>query len=379
MRRGLPVRRHYLLAAGIFLVLGFHVGVWTVQLAGLATSLRLSPGALGGAVGVAASAGLLTLVWGGRLADRFGRRPVLLTGFAGTATAFTLLTQVHTLATLIPVFALYGLTISFVDLGANAVGSDHERATGRQVMTGLHAGFSLGALIGAALSASLLWAGVGFRAVYLLLAAVLAVAGLIVSRAAMPPWARSARAGRGSAVWRVPGVGLAIAIVGLTFLGDGALESFLGVYLRDSGMPLTGVGIGGYHLAVLLGRLLATRALRRWGERRVLPAAGLLAALGIVGVVSTPLGAVAGLLTVGFAVAPIVPAALSLAGRSAPGRSAQAVATTTAYGYGAFIVGPALIGGVADFTGLRTALALLAGTCLAVAVLSARWPATPPE
>jgi MFS family permease len=376
MRRPVPDRRHYLLAAGTFLVLGFHVGVWTVQLADLAASLGLEPGELGGAVGVAASAGILTLVCGGRLADRFGRRLALLTGFAGTATAFALLTTVHTLGALIPVFALYGLTISFVDLGANAVGSDYERANGRRVMTGLHAGFSLGALVGAVVSASLLWAGAGLHAVHLLLAVVLAVAGLIVTRAPMPPWAPAERDHRRRAVWRVPGVGLAITIVTLTFVGDGVLESFLGVYLRGSGMLLTGAGIGGYHLASLLGRLLAARAVRRWGERRVLPAAGTLAALGVIGVVSTSLAVFAGLFTVGFAVAPIVPAALSLAGRSVTGRSAQAVATTTAYGYSAFIVGPVLIGGIADVIGLRTALALLVCTFLAVAVLSARWPAT---
>lgn len=367
-------RRHYLLSAGIFLVLGFHVGVWTVQLAGLASSLGLEPGELGGAVSVAASAGILTLVWGGRLADRFGRRPALLIGFAGTATAFTLLTRVHTLGALVPVFALYGLTISFVDLGANAVGSDYERASGHQVMTGLHAGFSLGALAGAAVSASLLWAGVGFRVVYLLLAVVVAAAGLTVAWAPMPPWEATGRDERRRAVWRAPGVGSAIAVVTLTFIGDGALESFLGVYLRGSGVLLIGVGIGGYHLASLAGRLLATRVLRRWGERRVLRAAGVLAAVGVIGVVSTSMAVFAGLLVVGFAVAPIVPTALSLAGRSVPGRSAQAVATTTAYGYSAFIVGPALIGGIADVTGLRTALALLIGTSLAVAALATRWP-----
>jgi MFS family permease len=367
-------RRHYLLAAGIFLILGFHVGVYTVELAGLATALGLRPGELGGAVSVAATAGILTLVLGGRLADRFGRRPALLVGFAGTATAFTLLAGVHSLGGLVPVFALYGLTIGFVDLGANAVGSDYERAAGRHVMTGLHAGFSLGALTGAAVTASLLWAGIGFRAVYLLLAAVLAAAGLTVARAPMPLWTAAARDPRTRGVWRAPGVRLAIAVVTLTFVGDGALESFLGVYLRGSGILLTGAGIGGYHLASLLGRLLAARALRRWGERRVLAAGGALAAAGIAGVVSAPPVALPGLLTVGFAVAPIVPAALSLAGRSAPGRSAQAVATTTAYGYSAFVVGPALIGAIADVTGLRAALALLSGTSLAVAVLAVRWP-----
>lgn len=370
-----PVRRHYLLAAGLFVVLGFHVGVWTVQLAGLAASLRLEPGQVGGASGAAAAAGIITLFGGGRLADRFGRRLVLITGFAGTATAFALLARVHTLGGLVPVLLLYGLTVSFIDLGANAVGSDHERAYGRPVMTGLHAGFSLGALAGAVVSAALLWAGAGFRVVYLLLAAVLAAAGLTVWKASLPPWSAAEHGPVGRGVWRAPGVRSAIAVVALTFAGDGALESFLGIYLRGSGMPLTGAGIGAYHLASLLGRLLAARALGRWGERRVLAVAGALAALGVAGVAGAPTLAFAGLPVVGFAVAPIVPTALSLAGRSAPGRSAQAVATTTACGYGAFIAGPVLVGQVADVAGLRTALAMLVGTSLAVSVLSTRWPA----
>lgn len=66
-------------------------------------------------------------------------------------------------------------------------------------------------------------------------------------------------------------------------------------------------------------------------------AAGLLAAAGLlVAVTATAAaGAIGGLLLVGFAIAPVVPTTLSLAGRSAPGRSGQAVATTTAAGYGA--------------------------------------------
>jgi MFS family permease len=80
------------------------------------------------------------LFGGGHLADRFGRRPVLLIGFGGTAVALVLLAQVGSLTELVAVFAVYGLMVSFIDLGADTVGSDYERAYGRPVMTGLHAG-----------------------------------------------------------------------------------------------------------------------------------------------------------------------------------------------------------------------------------------------
>ena len=75
-----------------------------------------------------------------------------------------------------------------------------------------------------------------------------------------------------------------------------------------------------------------------------------------------------------WAIAPVVPATLSLAGRSAPGRSGQAVATTTAAGYGSFILSPLTIGLIAQATSLRLALGLLVLTSLAIAGLATRWP-----
>jgi MFS family permease len=379
-------------AASLFGLLGFHVGVWAVQLAPLSAGLGLDPAALGTALTVAAMGGLVTLFAGGTLADRVGRRPVLVIGFAGTGAAFVLMALAGRFATLIPAVLLYGLSVSFVDLGANTVGSAYEQAYKVTAMTGLHAWFSGGALAGAIGSAAALRAGVGYRGVYLALAAVMA-AGLVTALLAAipaPPGgspdreqrARSARA----RVWRIPAVLFAIALISVTFFGDGALESFLSSYLQRTlagGVLLSGIGIGigSYHFASLLGRLTATAALRRFGERRVVTAAGLLAATGLLIAVMAPdaAGAIGGLLLVGFAIAPVVPAALSLAGRSAPGRSGQAVATTTAAGYGSFILSPLTIGLIAQATSLRLALGLLILTSLGIAGLATRWPGSAPR
>jgi MFS family permease len=385
-------RAHYLFAAALFGILGFHVGVWAVQLAPLSAGLGLDPAALGVTVTVAAAAGLITLFAGGVLADRVGRRPVLVIGFAGTGTAFVLLALAGSFGTLIPAVLLYGLAISFIDLGANTVGSAYEQAHTVTAMTGLHAWFSAGALTGAIGSAAALSAGMSYRGVYLALAAVMAAGLLGALLAAIPappvPSLQPLKAGASPGhrlppaaprVWRIPAVLFAIALISVTFFGDGALESFLSTYLQTTlagGVLISGFGIGSYHFASLLGRLTATAALRRFGERRVVLAAGLLAAAGLLTAVTAAAAAAAigGLLLVGFAIAPVVPTTLSLAGRSAPGRSGQAVATTTAAGYGAFILSPLSIGLLAQATSLRLALALLILTSLAIAGLATRWP-----
>jgi MFS family permease len=381
-------RAHYSFAAGSFGILGFHVGVWAVELAPLAAGLGLDPARLGAAVTVAAAAGLVTLFGGGVLADRVGRRPVLVTGFAGTGAAFVLIALAGSFAGLLPAVLLYGLAVSFIDLGANTVGSAYEQAHAVPAMTGLHAWFSAGALAGALGGAAALCAGMSYRGVYLALAGVMAAGLLGALFGAFPAPPSSGGTGHaatlepgpdGRPVWRIPAVLFAIALISVTFFGDGALESFLSTFLQRTlagGVLLSGFGIGSYQLASLLGRITATATLRRFGERRVVLAAGLLAAAGLLIAVTAAnaIGAIGGLLLVGFAVAPIVPTALSLAGRSAPGRSGQAVATTTAAGYGAFIVSPLGIGLLAQATSLRLALALLILTSLGIAGLATRWP-----
>jgi MFS family permease len=387
-------RTHYLFAASLFGLLGFHVGVWAVQLAPLSAGLGLDPAALGTALTVAAVGGLVTLFAGGTLADRVGRRPVLVIGFAGTGTAFVAMALAGSCATLIPAVLLYGLSVSFIDLGANTVGSAYEQAYKVTAMTGLHAWFSGGALAGAIGSAAALRAGVGYRGVYLALAVIMAAGLVTVLLAAIPvppggpPTGSPGREQRArparTRVWRIPAVLFAIALISVTFFGDGALESFLSSYLQRTlagGVLLSGIGIGSYHFASLLGRLTATAALRRFGERRVVTAAGLLAATGLLTAVMAPdaVGAIGGLLLVGFAIAPVVPTTLSLAGRSAPGRSGQAVATTTAAGYGSFILSPLTIGLIAQATSLRLALGLLVLTSLGIAGLATRWPGSAPR
>ena len=63
--------------------------------------------------------------------------------------------------------------------------------------------------------------------------------------------------------------------------------------------------------------------------------------------------AAAGLLLVGISLSPVVPTALSVAGRSDPARAGAAVSLVTAVGYGAFVLGPPFTGALADATSLR--------------------------
>jgi MFS family permease len=53
-----------------------------------------------------------------------------------------------------------------------------------------------------------------------------------------------------------------------------------------------------------------------------------------------------------------------------PDRAGSAVSVVTTVGYGGFLLGPPLVGGLAEVVGLRAALGVVAAAGLAVLVLS---------
>jgi len=385
-------RLHFRVILAAFLGLGFYVGVWAVLLADLARALRLRPDALGVALSGFSLAGIVTLFAGGRLADRLGRRLVLIGGSGGLGLFFLALTAVRSFPAFVGACIVGGLCASLYDLAMNTLGGDYERVYDTRAMTLLHAGFSGGAALGATASAVALGGGLNYRTVFALAGALLLVVATLATRAPLSlattepahPAARDAADAAGSRptpLWRVPGVLLALAIVGVCFFGDGALEGYTSIYLRallGAGALLGGLGIAAFHLASLAGRLGGTALIRRYGERAVVTAGGLGAALGISIAVATaqPVVAVVGLLLVGLSLAPIVPTGFSLAGHAAPGRGGQAVSLVTQAGYSAFIISPLVIGGLASVVSLRAALLLLIVTYGGVAALARRIPPT---
>ena len=81
---------------------------------------------------------------------------------------------------------------------------------------------------------------------------------------------------------------------------------------------------------------------------------------------------VGGFLLVGLALAAVAPLAFSVAGDLVPERAGSAVSVVTTFGYGGFLLGPPLVGGLAEAIGLRAALGIIAVAGVAVFALSLR-------
>ncbi|MDQ3436348.1 MAG: MFS transporter, partial [Actinomycetota bacterium] len=135
-----------------------------------------------------------------------------------------------------------------------------------------------------------------------------------------------------------------------------------------------GSGVAVFYGAMALGRLASGWIVGRVGNRRTLLGSGLLAAGGMLLALATtsPALVVGGFVLVGLALAAVAPLAFSVAGALVPERAGSAVSVVTTFGYGGFLLGPPLVGGLAEAIGLRAALGIIAVAGVAVFALSLR-------
>jgi MFS family permease len=376
---GSRVHPRWLLAVelGAFGFFGLFWGAFAVLLADLSGALDLSPGPLGFALFVGAAASILAMALLGRTADR-SRRVFLVVSGLVMGTGIAALTFVGSYAVLLAALIVLYAASGLYDVGINAAAVDLEKATGRRFMAVLHATFSGGAASGALAAGALLSAGVDYRHVYLGLLLPLGAVVLAVATTRFPSRGERSEDGdkaRTSGLWRSLPLLLVAVIATLALLSEGEMEHWSGVYLRRTlGLSalLGGSGVAVFYGAMAVGRLGAALVIGRFGNRRTLQGAGLLAAGGMTLALATrePLLIVAGFLVVGLALSAVVPITFSIAGDLAPERAGGAISVVTTLGYGGFLLGPVIVGGLAEVFGLRTALGIIAVAGLLIFALS---------
>lgn len=266
-----------------------------------------------------------------------------------------------------------------LDVSMNAHGVAVERRYGRPILAGFHAAFSIGGLAGAALAAAAA-ADLDVRLHLALVAIASAAVGLRWSSSLLPAGEDTAPEGAPLLV-RPPRRLWTIGVLAFAcLLLEGACADWSAVYLRvDLGTSagLAAVAFAAFSVTMTAGRLAADRLTTLLGAARLVRGAGALAAtgFGLSLLAGSPAAAIAGFACLGAGMAPVIPIAFRAAG-TFPGISpGVALGGITSAGYLGFLAGPPMIGGIAQLSGLPSALWVLAALAVLVSALG---PATRP-
>ena len=372
-RPGLPsLRRRRIAATALFTVDGLVFGTWASRIPNVAAQTGAGPTALGLALLCVSIGALASMQLTGTLCSRLGPGPVSVGAAIATCAALALPGLSASVPELAVYLLVFGAATGTLNVAANAVGVRVERAADRPVLPSLHAGFSLGGLVGAATGG--LVAGVAPPATHLL---VVGLAGMLVTAAVTPTLLAGERDQVGGSAGPKPIGGLRGTLVllgvmaGCTAFGEGAVTDWGALHLREMGASpaLAAAGYAGFSLAMACGRLAGNGLLRTFGPTRVVAGGALLAAAGglVVAIVPVPAMVLAGFVLIGLGLANVFPIAIARAG-SLAGPAGVALASTV--GYSGLLGGPPLLGIMAGAVGLNVAfvsVALLAAVAAGLA------------
>lgn len=369
----------------LFAALGVVAGAWGVHIPSVKEMYGLSEGSLSFVLVAAALGTVSMLLIAGRVIGRLGTRNAV--AVAGMAMGLMLALVLHwpgyvplLLATMV-----FGATMSIYDVGINTEGSALEAAGGRPIMGGLHGMFSVGAMAGAALTGLLLRLEV--PAVWQLGGVGLCVCVWMVlaSRWMLP----TAPASEGSAdtpqfTWPRG----ALLIMGLLiFAGasaEGVMQDWSVLYLKQEvHMPQdrAAIGYAAFAGAMAVMRFLADVLRTRFSERLLLRGSGILTAvaMGMVLLSGDPVISIIGFAFIGAGLAMVVPILFGAASRVPGTTPAAAIAAVSSIGYSGFMIGPPLIGGIAQHASLTAAMGVVVVTATILALSAHYVPDKQPE
>jgi MFS family permease len=352
----------------VFALNGIVIGSWAPRMPALAEQIGASPGVLGlsllgGSIGMIATASVA-----GRLCARFGARAIVAVSALAAAVVVSVLAMVASPLQLGLALVLLGGSVGMLDVAMNVAAVTVIRRIERPLMPVFHAGFSFGALAGSMGAAFAAGHGLGLGPHFALVAVATVAITVGVIRHVPREQARAGageHAGADRRMLRRPVLWLLGLIALFSAIVEGASGDWSALFsVRERGMSEAAGAITFSVFCVAMGvvRLVGEQIERRFGALRILVGGSLLAGVGLLltAIVPATWLAFVGFGLAGGGLAFAFPVALDLAGsvgRRGDGTGGEReIGFVTTIAYSGFLIGPPMIGGVAQLTNLEFAI-----------------------
>ena len=361
----------------VFTINGLGFSTWLARVPAIRDGLDISTAEVAALLFTGALGAVSGLVFSSHIIAWIGQRNTILffglLGLVGLAGIGIGSSWVSSYALTVIAIICAGAGNGIADVAMNVEGAAVEKAVSRNIMPWFHAFWSLGTVTGAGLSAlmSFLWVGIAPHtiAMALVMAPVLWIVSRVITddRGSVSEEGVSQRSTLADRlrVWKEPRT-LAIGIIALGMaFAEGSANDWLALAIVDGRDQTNAVGalwFGFFTLGMMAGRIGGVYLLDKFGRVPVLQwsAAMAIAGLALVILVEQPVLSGLGALMWGLGSSLGFPVGMSAAADNPEGSAARVSAVATV-AYGAFLIGPPLIGGLGESIGILAALWVVVG------------------
>ncbi|MDR6635407.1 MFS family permease [Phyllobacterium sp. 1468] len=364
-----------------FLAAGIGIGAWASNLPLLSAKMDLDKGELGTLLLCFALGAIVLMVNAGRYLDRSKNiHRVSLVSSVTFGIAVAIIPFIGNIWLLGAVVFVAGAAFGTLDVSMNTEASAIERATGHHLMSSFHAMFSIGNIIGAffvgkavAYGGTLLECLGGGGLVVLLTAfSTLLIVDGAATQASSANAAPVAAQNASFSLSQRRLIYMFGAIGFLAFLAEGGMLDWTAIYMVDilhASESQGAYAFATFAAAMAIGRLCGDFATKRIGHANLLKFGGIVCAVSILAMLLANNVTVTLIVLAfcGLGVANMIPAVFASAGHIGAHATGRAMAIVTTMGYSGLLLGPALLGFVAQTSSLTVSFGLIT---LAFAVIA---------
>ena len=368
------LRRYRIATSVFFFIAGLTFATWASRIPAIQAKLNLSDGALGGVLFALPAGLMLSLPLSGWLVSKYGSRPMMIAGALFYPAILLLLASAPSVISLTISLFAFGVMGNLINIAMNTQAVGVESLYGRSVMASFHGLWSLAGFTGALVGGLFVSAGISPLIHFSVVAAFAILLVLLFFKNSLP---RDTGNDQPQKLFVKPD--RKILLLGLiafcTLLSEGAMADWSGVYFKkivEAPASMITLGYVAFTAMMATGRFVGDWLVTRIGVKRMLQISGTMITSGLLLSVFFPYltTATIGFLLVGFGVSSVVPIVYGLAGKSKTMSPGTALASVSTIGFLGFLIGPPVIGFIAQAVSLRWSFTLIAILGFGTAVLA---------
>jgi MFS family permease len=369
-------RIYRIAVSAFFFIAGLTFSTWASRIPDIKNALHLTEAGLGLVLFALPVGQLISLPLSAWLSARFGTKLVMLIASLLYPLTLVLLSTTTSSTQLVLALLLFGLWANMINIAMNTQAVGVESLYGRSIMASFHGLWSLAGFTGAVLGSFFVSVGLTPLIHFSIICGITGMVALASFKSTLPNETSEDEA---KPIFVKPDRG--ILILGLIAFScmvcEGAMADWSGVYFQkvvETPAHFTTLGYVAFTATMALGRFVGDWLATRFGVQRMLQLSGSIITTGLLIAVIFPnlISATTGFLLVGFGVSSVVPIVYGLAGKSTTMSASTALAAVSTIGFLGFLIGPPLIGFIAQVAGLRLSFALIAMLGFGTTLLAAK-------
>ncbi len=355
---------HRIAVAIFFFMAGLCFASWASRIPDIKLKLGLSDAGLGAVLLALPSGLMLSLPLSGWAVTRFSSKTMITIAAVLYPLMLILIGAVTSSWQLAAVLFCFGVFGNMYNISANTQAVGVEFLYQRSIMATFHGIWSLAGFSGAAIGTFLIAQGINPLYHFIIICITSLIVVLIAQRYILP---NDTKPENKQPIFARPDA--TILKLGLIAFGclvcEGTMFDWSGVYFQkvvEAPKEMVTLGYTVFMATMATGRFLGDRLVTRFGIQRMLQVSGIVISSGLAVAVLFPtiVFATTGFFLVGLGVSSVVPLVYSTAGKSKTMAPGVALAAVSTIGFLGFLIGPPLIGFIAELAGLRWSFTIIA-------------------